>query len=127
MTENVVCLPADATIREAVDDWFLTHRFEAFPVCGMSGLEGMFSLDAARRLDRSRWEQITVREAMDENAARDPASPDEDAMEILARMSEGGLACLPVVEDGRLVGIITQRDILDLIRFKTDLGRLTDS
>jgi CBS domain-containing protein len=45
---------------------------------------------------------------------RDPetASPDFNAIEALHRMQDGRFRHLPVVEDGRLLGILSRRDFL---------------
>ncbi len=43
---------------------------------------------------------------------RDPVvgTPEMSAGEAISRMSEHGISALPIVEDGRLVGIVTERD-----------------
>jgi len=40
------------------------------------------------------------------------ATPDEEVVFIFRRMSERQIRRLPVVEDGRLIGIVTERDLL---------------
>jgi nucleotide-binding universal stress UspA family protein len=47
------------------------------------------------------------------------ATPDEKLSTIMTRMQEGNFRCAPVVDDGRLVGIITNRDI------RGHMGRLS--
>jgi acetoin utilization protein AcuB len=47
-----------------------------------------------------------------EPVTADPWDPVEDAART---MREGRLGCLPVMEDGRLVGIITGLDLLDAL------------
>ena len=47
---------------------------------------------------------------------RDPltASPGTPTLEAMRTMRENKLGCLPVVDDGQLVGIITQTDLIDV-------------
>jgi CBS domain-containing protein len=40
------------------------------------------------------------------------AAPDDDVSEAAARMAAAAINCLPVIEQGRLVGILTSTDIL---------------
>jgi len=40
------------------------------------------------------------------------ASPDTPTLEAVARMREEGVACLPVVQEGHLVGLVTERDFM---------------
>ena len=40
------------------------------------------------------------------------ASPDEKLSSVQARLREGNFRCVPVLDNGRLVGIITDRDLL---------------
>ncbi len=48
--------------------------------------------------------------------------PNDDATEALSRMVSDDLGRMPVIEDGRLVGIVSRRDILNLFKIKSDLG-----
>jgi CBS domain-containing protein len=49
-------------------------------------------------------------------------NPADDATEALKRMVSEELGRMPVIEDGRLVGIVSRRDLLDLFKIKSDLG-----
>ena len=42
------------------------------------------------------------------------AEPGEECQEVAARMVEHGIRHLPVVEDGRLIGVVSARDLLIL-------------
>jgi CBS domain-containing protein len=58
---------------------------------------------------------------MDQRAREYAAPADMDAMHVLARMSQYDVGSIPVVDGGQLVGIVTRRDIMKLLRLKTDL------
>ena len=47
---------------------------------------------------------------------KDPftVSPETSSLEALELMRSRRVGCLPVVKDGRLVGIVTERDFMDI-------------
>jgi CBS domain-containing protein len=54
-------------------------------------------------------------------ATENTVDADLDAVEALAIMRRTGNSRLMVAEDGRLVGMVTLKDLLRLIAFKMDL------
>lgn len=51
-----------------------------------------------------------------EYMSRDPvtADPEEDSMQVAERMVRGGFRHLPVLEEGRMVGMVSARDLLQV-------------
>lgn len=124
MSTEVVSMDPETTLEEAVEEWFLRHRYDGFPICGPEGLEGMLTLDHVRGVERGLWPQRTVAEVMDRRAPEYAVPPDMDAVEVLARMARYDIGRIPVVDGGRVVGMVTRRHILDLLRIKADLEEL---
>jgi CBS domain-containing protein len=54
--------------------------------------------------------------AVSEVMTRDPltVAPETPTLEAIALMRRHRIGCLPVVKDGRLVGIVTERDFMDV-------------
>jgi acetoin utilization protein AcuB len=74
---------------------------------------------------------MTVRDIM--TRTTETASPDETVLEARDRFREGGFRHLPVVEDGRLLGVVSDRDVLraagpslGLNEFEPDVGTNID-
>lgn len=70
---------------------------------------------------------MTVRDIM--TSYTETASPEETVLEARDRFREGGFRHLPVIEDGRLVGVVSDRDLLraagpslGVIEFDADVG-----
>lgn len=63
-----------------------------------------------------RLEQLTVRDVMTTNLIT--ITPDAEIVEAVDLLASGRLGCLPVVENSRLVGILTETDCL---RYLSDL------
>jgi CBS domain-containing protein len=65
-----------------------------------------------------------VRDIMSTNLVT--VSPDTPALTAIEQMVNHRVSCLPVVRDGRLVGIISERDLIAVTRDYL-LGRLGES
>lgn len=66
----------------------------------------------ARSMPRGIGAPVAVRDIM----IPDPitASPDTTTLEAISIMREKGVACLPIVKDDKLVGIVTEHDMLNI-------------
>jgi len=106
-------LPVYATLREAVD-LLLEGEQREFPVVDNQGqVEGLLTRDHLIRGLSERGPDSPVAAAM---ASQVPAiSPTVGFDAALAALRESGLPALPVVENGRLVGLLTMDNITDLI------------
>jgi Zn-dependent protease/CBS domain-containing protein len=119
---NVVTVPPDLTLDRLVDEFFYAHRFRSFPVLAEGRLAGVVSLQDLQAVPRLQWPAVRVDQAMHQVRPENLVRPDDDLASVFQKMGEEGRGHLPVVEDGRLVGIITRHDIMTLIQLKTDLG-----
>jgi len=75
-------------------------------------LDGYIALDSMKQIKKEvkKIAAVTVAEAM----TPDPAtvSPDSDIETVAALMVDSGFHTIPVVEDGKLVGIVGKEDVL---------------
>ena len=63
---------------------------------------------------RSASEPVAVREIMQPDVVT--VYPDAKTIEAIDLMRTKKVACLPVVEDGKLVGIVTEHDFIEISR-----------
>jgi len=122
MTENLVTVDWLASVEELVREYIYKHQFTNFPVFNREEFIGMVSLDAVKAVPKELWGFKQVRDVMTPAEQVPSLRPDDDATEALARMVTDDLGRMPVVENGRLVGIVSRRDILNLFKIKSDLG-----
>jgi CBS domain-containing protein len=89
---------------------------EAGALCGIVSQRDLFRGALARALGDAESAQakllglLRVKDVM--NAPVVTASPDETVAEAAARMVDRKLGCLVVVEDGRMLGILTESDFV---------------
>jgi Zn-dependent protease/CBS domain-containing protein len=122
MTSNPLVVPPDLPLRRFVDECVLPHHFALYPVVDASGmLIGVVHALDPRRVEPAFWDTVTVREVMHEPSPDTTVPPDLDAVDALARLRTEQGKRLVVVQDGRPVGIVSLRDLLDFLALKLDL------
>jgi CBS-domain-containing membrane protein len=123
MTPDPVTVPPDITIRELVDDYIYRHHHKMFPVVGDSQrLLGCVGASQIRTIPREEWSQRHVEDVVQPCAAENTVTPDTDALKLLSLMSRTGTSRVMVVEQGRLLAVVTLRDLLQFISSKLNLG-----
>jgi len=122
MTENVVTVDWLTSVDELVHDYIYKHQFTTFPVFNLGEFIGMVSLEEVKSVSKELWGFKQVRDIMTPIESVPCLKPTDDATEALARMVSSDIGCMPVREEGRLIGIVSRRDIMNLFRIKSDLG-----
>ena len=124
MTTNVVTVNEKTSLIDA-QRIMEAHRIRRLPVMKRDKLVGLVTkhklLEVAPSpaTSLSKWElnylldKLTVKEIMVKNPCT--ISPDTPVEEALRMGQEKGYGVFPVVEDGRLVGVVTESDIVRLM------------
>jgi acetoin utilization protein AcuB len=119
MTMNVVTIPSNTSISDA-KRIMEAHRIRRLPIVDRGKLVGMVTehrLEAytpSKATTLSVWEigyllgNTPVKDIMEKNIVT--VTPDMTVEEVLALAQEKAVGALPVLEDGRLVGIVTTND-----------------
>lgn len=122
--QDPVALPPDATVREACRH-MRHHRVGAVLVTeGDRQLIGIFTgRDAVHRvLAEGRSPDTTLAEVMTHDP--DCITPGKKAIEALRLMEDGRYRHLPIIDDGKVVGIVSRFDFsgLELDRLDEETG-----
>ena len=109
--QSLACLPPGASVRDAAK--VMTERHIGAILIAVDGrLQGVFTeRDVLTRVVMPGLDpdETALGGVMTPNP--DTVGPDDTALEALRRMSERGYRHLPVVKDGRLIGIVSIRDL----------------
>lgn len=116
MTREVITVPADLTLNRLLEDYFFRFRFTAFPVLEGDVLLGLITFHSIKEIERAKWSRLTVRDALLPINSQLVISPNTELTSALPRLASGRLL---VVEANRLVGILTQRDVIKLFELKS--------
>lgn len=121
MSKGVVTVNEGATLSDVVDNYFFKYHFASFPVTKNSHVEGLLTLSNVRNVDKDRWPVTHVEEVMHKLRGDEFLKPDDSAMEAMVKLTEENSGRLPVIDGGRLVGIVSRRDIIKMLEFKSGL------
>ena len=108
-------------VSELVENFIYRHHHKMFPVVDEQRLIGCVTTNDVKELDRAEWERQTVGSIAKSCDETNTIPPDTDALEALTRMSKSGVSRLMVVEEGRLLGILTLKDLMNLLQRKLEL------
>ena len=121
MVSDPLTVPPDISLQQLVEEHVYRHYHELFPVVSGGRLLGCAGLREIRAVPRERWAWVSVGEAMSGCNAENTVSPETDAVAALTLMQRTGNSRLMVADQGRLVGLVTLKDLLRLISLKMDL------
>ncbi len=121
MHTDPVVVPRALPVSQLVESYVYRYHHKLFPVVDDGRLVGCVTTRRVRELPREEWDRQSVNAILEPCSPDNTVAPDTDAMEALARMSRSGASRLMVVEDGRLAGILTLKDMLKFLALKVEL------
>jgi len=120
MTKNVDTIEADTLLTDVVNNYFMRYKHGGYPILEGGKLIGIITLQDIRKVPGNDWSRLRARDIMTPLAKIETANPEENAADALVRLSKKDVGRLPVVQDGKLVGIITRSDLTHLIKLRTE-------
>jgi Zn-dependent protease/CBS domain-containing protein len=112
----------DARVDFFVSDYILAFHQRAYPVMNEEGLVGIVSLADLRKVPQAEWHQRIVSEIMTPRRDLFTVTRSDDLATAAELMATRGVHQLPVVEGGRLFGLVTRADIVRLIQTRGGLS-----
>jgi Zn-dependent protease/CBS domain-containing protein len=121
MQPDPVAVPRAVSVKELVEDYVYRHHYKLFPVVDGDRLVGCVTTREVKGLPREEWDRQTVGSIATACTPENAVDPATDAMQALGTMSRNGISRLMVVDGGRLVGILTLKDLLKFFSLKMEL------
>jgi Zn-dependent protease len=107
MIEGVLTIPAAGSAAEAGREHFSRTGYAAYPVVRGDAVVGLLCLEDVLRLSPEQREATSVQGAMRPLAAGMVTDPDEPVLTAIGKMAQAGTTRLVVMQEGRLVGLLT--------------------
>jgi Zn-dependent protease/CBS domain-containing protein len=121
MQSDAPAVAPDVSVNALVYDFIMKTGESAFPVVEGDRIVGMVSLEDVRKFPRDAWDTVTVSQIMTRAEQLTAVSPQENASEALNRLEHRNVRQVPVVQDGRLVGLLRRRDIMRWLQTQSEL------
>lgn len=122
MRPNAVSVPPNMTINQLVYDYVMNTDERSFPVLDGDRLAGLVSLADVREIPRVQWDTTTVAQIMTPADELTIATPREDATQALNDLASRDIRQIPVVQEGRLVGMLRRADVMRYLQLHTELA-----
>jgi len=121
MKKNVVTVDWLVTVNQFIDDYLYKYFFTEFPVMNRNELVGIVTIAGVREVAVKLRNFKQIRDIMIPLEQVVGIRPEDDADSAFERMLETDAESVPVIEEGRLIGIILRRDIVNYTQIKTSL------
>jgi predicted transcriptional regulator len=122
MERGLLSVPADATVREAVEDYLFRRDQDVFPVDQDGSTIGIITGRLVQAVPRDERATRLVRDAMFPLEKLDVVRPWAPMNVVLDRLEEDGKSFALVVDDGQAVGLLTLADVARWIRRRNSLA-----
>lgn len=121
MDDHVQMIPSRQMLRQTVDERVLGMGERFFVVTEDGVPRGVLSLTDIVRTPRERWDWVPASQAMVPWGRVVAVGPDTPLVEALHLMTERGVSQVPVVREGRPVGVLSREMIVNNLRLRSEL------
>jgi Zn-dependent protease len=121
MNPDPVTVTRDMPIDRLVEDYILRYHYKMLPIVENGRLDGCVTMQQIKSVPREQWNTLTVGDIAKTCAAANTVPPDTDALKVLGLMNRTHVSRVMVAEDGRLMGILSLRDLLRFLAVKMEL------
>ena len=123
MSQDCMVVPPDITVEKLVNENVLTSGRRCFPVTSDGRVEGLVTMYNIRSVPRDRWGTELVRDAMTPLNSIKSVEPNEDLNVVLQMMAQDDINQIPVIYQGKIVGVVGRDNIINFINTRAELQR----
>ncbi len=121
MNPRPEAVPANISLQKLVDEYFLPLGLRSAPVTQGEYLAGLITLTDIVRVARERWSYTPVGHVMRGLQQVHVATPEQPLQAVLQMMDTQDINQVPVVADGRLVGLLSRESIIRYLQVRRSL------
>ena len=118
MVTTVVSIPAQCTLHVAVNQYFQAYGYGGFPVVEDRRLVGLVTVVEVQSVASALWAWRQVEQVMRPVSESLVITPEVPVIHAVERMARGGWDRLVVMQDGEIVGLVTQSAIVHVLQLR---------
>jgi Zn-dependent protease len=122
MNTTPTTVPANISLQKLVNEYFLPQGLRSALVLQGDQLAGLVTLADIRHIPQDQWSQTPVGFIMIPLEKLHTVTPEQDLNHVLPLMTGQDVNQLPVVDQGRLLGVVTRDAILRYIEIHRNLN-----
>jgi Zn-dependent protease len=122
MSGHCVTVSTDLTLQQLVDEHILGSGLRCFLVNRGADTVGLMTLHRVKEVPRPDWAKTTTAQVMLPLEELKRVSPDTGLWAALQLMDRDGVNQVPVMTDGRVVGMLSREDVITFLRTLQELG-----
>jgi Zn-dependent protease/CBS domain-containing protein len=111
MTRSPETVPPGATLEQLMSDYFLSRRFDAYPVASNGTALGLVTLQQVREVPRQEWQTRSAGDTMTAVTGENIVHPKDSVLRVLDGLKATPAHRVLVLDGSQLVGIITPGDV----------------
>ena len=123
MAANPPTLPYGIDLRSLVNNYLGFTDRRLFVVSDGAKWMGVLDVALIGEIPRERWPNTTVGDIMTPRESVRTVQPGEDITQAVQAMDEADVPQIPVVDDGRVVGMLARDSVASLLRTRQELHR----
>ncbi|MEX1995136.1 MAG: site-2 protease family protein [Steroidobacteraceae bacterium] len=120
MTSEYLSVSGSASVADLVENHFLRTGARCAMVMDDDRIRGLVTVHEIKRVPREEWSRTPLQSVMLGEDRLTCVLPDASVENVLETMSEKNINQMPVVQDGRLLGVVGRDRLLALIRTRLE-------
>ncbi|PWB51478.1 MAG: peptidase [Anaerolineales bacterium] len=116
MSRSCVMSPAEITLQELVNSYFLGQGQRCVVVMRLEQPVGFLTLHNIRELPREQWASTQAWQVMTPMDKVKVTGPKVELVKVLEEMGTDGVNQMPVMQDGQVEGMLTREDIVNYMK-----------
>jgi len=121
MTTEIISVSPGMTVDQIIRGFFYNYKHPCFPVMEKGEVLGLLTVHSLKNVHRDEINRVRVEKIYLPLDTSFTISPDEDMANVIHMIMTNPLGRFLVIEEGRLVGIISKTDILKYISIHQEI------